>query len=164
MAGKLNASAGNDLARGMDNVAAAAAGDIVVLTVKFSHHAATLADLKDALQGKILVDTTVPLVPPKVARVQLPAEGSAAVIAQQILGDEVQVVSAFQNVSASSLVSEHPPECDVLVAGASPDARPGSHRPGRRCRFPCLARGTAGKFRGCRSAYFAADLHEQEIR
>jgi len=123
VADKLNAAAGNELAKGMDNLAAAEAGDIVVLTVKFSHHAATLSELKGALTGKLLIDTTVPLVPPKVARVQLPSEGSAAVIAQQLLGDAVQVVSAFQNVSASSLVSETPPECDVLVTGASPDAR-----------------------------------------
>jgi len=123
VADRLNAGAGNELAKGMDNLAAAEAGDIVVLTVKFSHHAATIADLKSALAGKILVDTTVPLVPPKVARVQLPSEGSAAVIAQQLLGDSVQVVSAFQNVSASSLVSQTAPECDVLVTGASPDAR-----------------------------------------
>ena len=119
----LNAAAGNELARGMDNAAAAAAGDIVVLTVKFSHQAATLNELRDALQGKILVDTTVPLVPPKVARVQLPSVGSAAVIAQQLLGDGVQVVSAFQNVSAASLTSDGETECDVLVTGASPEAR-----------------------------------------
>jgi NADPH-dependent F420 reductase len=119
----LNAAAGNELARGMDNAAAAAAGDIVVLTVKFSHQAATLNELRDALQGKILVDTTVPLVPPKVARVQLPSEGSAAVIAQRLLGDGVQVVSAFQNVSAASLTSDGETECDVLVTGASPEAR-----------------------------------------
>jgi NADPH-dependent F420 reductase len=122
-ADKLNALAGNALARGMDNLAAAEAGDIVVLAVKFAHHAATLEELRPALQNKILVDTTVPLVPPKVARVQLPPEGSAAVIAQQLLGEATSVVSAFQNVSASSLVSDAEPECDVLVAGASPDAR-----------------------------------------
>lgn len=123
VASDLNAAAGNQLARGMDNLAAATAGDIVVLAVKFSHQAATLKELRDALQGKILVDTTVPLVPPKVARVQLPAEGSAAVIAQRLLGDGVQVVSAFQNVSAASLTGDTTPECDVLVTGASPDAR-----------------------------------------
>lgn len=123
VAARLNEAAGNDLARGMDNLAAAEAGDIVVLTVKFSHHSATLEALKDALQGKIVVDTTVPLVPPKVARVQLPPEGSAAVIAQALLGEDVQVVSAFQNVSAASLVSDAVPECDVLVTGANPDAR-----------------------------------------
>ena len=83
VANQLNKAAGNDRAKGMDNLAAAKAGDIVVLAIKFSHHTKTLTELKDALAGKILVDTTVPLVPPKVARVQLPKEGSAAVIAQQ---------------------------------------------------------------------------------
>ena len=123
VADDLNKVAGNNLAKGMDNLAAAAAGDIVVLTVKFSHHTATLNELSDALQGKILIDTTVPLVPPKVARVQLPPEGSAAVIAQQVLGENVRVVSAFQNVSAASLHSDTMPECDVLVAGGNSDAR-----------------------------------------
>jgi NADPH-dependent F420 reductase len=121
-ADNLNKIAGNDLARGMSNYAAAEAGDIVVLSVKFSHHTATLQELKPALAGKIMVDTTVPLVPPKVARVQLPPEGSAAVIAQQVLGEDTQVVSAFQNVSASSLHSDNAPECDVLVTGAKQDA------------------------------------------
>jgi NADPH-dependent F420 reductase len=122
-ADNLNLLSGNSLAKGMDNYAAAEAGDIVVLTVKFSHHRATLEELKPALTGKIVIDTTVPLVPPKVARVQLPPEGSAAVIAQQLLGDDIQVVSAFQNVSASSLHSDAEPDCDVLVTGAKPDAR-----------------------------------------
>jgi NADPH-dependent F420 reductase len=122
-ADEINQAAGNDLAKGMSNPDAAAAGDIVVLAIKFSHHAATLEELKPALQGKILVDTTVPLVPPKVVRVQLPAEGSAAVITQKILGENVHVVSAFQNVSAHSLKSDDAPECDVLVTGEKPDAR-----------------------------------------
>jgi len=119
----LNQASGHDLATGMDNYAAAEAGEIVVLSVKFNHHAATLEELKPALQGKIVIDTTVPLAPPKVMRVQLPAEGSAAVIAQRILGEDVQVVSAFQNVSAASLHSDATPECDVLVTGTKPDAR-----------------------------------------
>jgi len=122
-AARLNSAAGNTLARGMTNVEAATAGDIIVLAVKFSHQAATLAELRDAVQGKIVVDTTVPLVPPKVARVQLPAEGCAAVITQQLLGPDVRVVSAFQNVAAASLASTAPPECDVLVTGNDPDAR-----------------------------------------
>ena len=122
-AAELNTVAGNDLARGMDNLAAAEAGDIVVLTVKFSHHQATLEQLKPALAGKILIDTTVPLVPPKVARVQLPAEGCAAVIAQNILGEDTTVVSAFQNVSATSLQHDDGPKSDVLVTGDNPEAR-----------------------------------------
>ena len=60
------------------DAAAARAADVVVLTIPFAHHETTLAGLADALQGKILVDATVPLVPPKVSRVQLPPEGSAA--------------------------------------------------------------------------------------
>ena len=69
----------------MENLAAAEAADIVTLTVPFSHQASTLEYVKPALQGKILVDVTVPLVPPKVARVQLPEEGSAGQIAQNLL-------------------------------------------------------------------------------
>jgi NADPH-dependent F420 reductase len=122
-ADRINQMAGNDLARGMDNQAAAEAGDIVVLSVKFSHHRDTLAQLKPALKGKIVIDTTVPLVPPKVARVQLPAEGSAAVIAQQILGEDSTVVSAFQNVSAASLKADAEIMSDVLVTSDNADAR-----------------------------------------
>jgi NADPH-dependent F420 reductase len=99
------------------NLQAAEAGDIVVMTVPFAHHRATLEDIRPGLGGKILVDTTVPLVPPKVARVQLPEEHSAAVRAQQILGPDTQVISAFQNVAAELMATEQDPECDVLVTG-----------------------------------------------
>lgn len=103
---------------GKDNVAAAEAGDIVVMTVPFSNHAATLGSVREAVQGKIFVDVTVPLVPPKVSRVQMPPEGSAGKAAQEILGPDVQVVSAFQNVAADHLADlDHDPDCDVLVAG-----------------------------------------------
>lgn len=107
----------------MENLAAAQTADIVALTVPFSHQASTLALVKPALQGKILIDVTVPLVPPKVARVQLPPEGSAGVIAQQILGDEVAVVSAFQNVAAHHLQGNKRVACDVLVCGNKKVAR-----------------------------------------
>lgn len=107
----------------MDNVAAATAADIVTLTVPFSHQQSTLASVKDALEGKILIDVTVPLVPPKVARVQLPEAGSAGVMAQEQLGESVQVVSAFQNVAAHHLQEGHGLDCDVLVCGNSKEAR-----------------------------------------
>jgi NADPH-dependent F420 reductase len=110
--------------RGMDNVAAAGAGDIVVMTVPYSNHASTLDSVRDAVQGKIFVDVTVPLVPPKVSRVQMPPEGSAGKAAQDRLGPEVRVVSAFQNVAADHLADlDHDPECDVLVAGNAVAAR-----------------------------------------
>ena len=107
----------------MENLAAAEAADIVTLTVPFSHQASTLELVKPALQGKILIDVTVPLVPPKVARVQLPEQGSAGQIAQEILGEEVAVVSAFQNVAAAHLQEGRGVDCDVLVCGNKKAAR-----------------------------------------
>jgi len=109
--------------RGMGNLDAARAGAVVVLTVPFAHQRPTLEEIRPALAGKILVDTTVPLVPPKVARVQLPKEGSAAAIAQQIAGDAVSVVAAFHNVSADSLHADEPLDCDVLVVGNKVESR-----------------------------------------
>lgn len=107
----------------MENLAAAEAADIVTLTVPFSHQASTLELVKPVLQGKILIDVTVPLVPPKVARVQLPEQGSAGQIAQEILGEDVAVVSAFQNVAAAHLQEGRGVDCDVLVSGNKKAAR-----------------------------------------
>lgn len=108
---------------GHENSDAAAQADIVVLTVPFAHQISTLETVKDALAGKILIDVTVPLVPPKVGTVQLPPEGSAAQRAQACLGDSVEVVSAFQNVGAQHLREDHKIECDVLVTGDKRAAR-----------------------------------------
>lgn len=107
----------------MENLAAAQAADICVMTVPFAHQVGTLELVKEALSGKILIDVTVPLVPPKVARVQLPEQGSAGEIAQNILGEDVQVVSAFQNVAAHHLQEGAGLDCDVLVCGNKKDAR-----------------------------------------
>ena len=87
----------------MENLDAAAAGDIVVLTVPAEHQISTLDYVKDNLQGKILIDVTVPLVPPKVGTVQLPDEGSAGKRAQEFLGEDVMVVTAYQNIAARLL-------------------------------------------------------------
>lgn len=109
---------------GMENADAAAAGDIVVLTVPFSNHQATLEAIKMQLSGKILVDVTVPLMPPKVRTVQLPEGGSVAKGTQKSLGENVRVVSAFQNVAAAHLADlDHAIDCDVLVCGNDPEAR-----------------------------------------
>ena len=108
---------------GMSNLEAAKQANIVVLTVPYSAHRATLESVKDVLKGKILIDVTVPLVPPKVTKVQMPAAGSAAQEAKQIVGDDVEVVAAFQNISYEHLMGEGGAECDVLVTGSSKDAR-----------------------------------------
>ena len=106
------------------NTEAALLGDIACLTVPFAHQAETLQTVKENLKNKILIDATVPLVPPKVMRVQLPKDGGcAAMIAQTILGEEVRVISAFQNISAELLQSSHPINSDVLVCGDKRDDR-----------------------------------------
>jgi NADPH-dependent F420 reductase len=107
----------------MVNGDAAAAGEIVVLTVPAEHQISTLDGVKASLEGKILIDVTVPLVPPKVGTVQLPVEGSAGKRAQAHLGDGVMVVTAFQNIAAHLLQQEVTIECDVLVAGNKKAAR-----------------------------------------
>lgn len=110
-------------AEAMENADAAAAGSIVVLTVPAEHQLTTLENVRAGLSGKILIDVTVPLVPPKVGTVQLPPEGSAGKRAQDLLGDDVHVVSAFQNVAAHLLQQDIHIDCDVLVAGNKKDAR-----------------------------------------
>lgn len=107
----------------LDNRSAAAQADIVVLTVPASHQLATLEAVKAELAGKVLIDVTVPLVPPKVSVVQMPPEGSAALRAQGFLGADVSVVSAFQNVAASHLLEGKKIDCDVLVTGDNKEHR-----------------------------------------
>jgi NADPH-dependent F420 reductase len=120
----MNARLGADAVSGADNKAAAAAADTVVLTVPYAAQRATVEEVREALSGKILIDATVPLVPPKVSRVQLPPGGSAAAAIQALLGDAVRVVSAFQNVSALHLDDlDHDADCDVLVCGDDASAR-----------------------------------------
>ncbi len=107
----------------LENGDAAVAGDIVVLTVPAEHQLSTLKGVKTSLAGKILIDVTVPLIPPKVGTVQLPPEGSAGKRAQDLLGDDVMVVTAFQNIAAHLLQDDVHIECDVLVAGNKKAAR-----------------------------------------
>jgi 8-hydroxy-5-deazaflavin:NADPH oxidoreductase len=108
---------------GMNNADAAKAADIVFVTVPFAAQASTLEDIKAHVAGKIVVDTTVPLIPPKVMRVQLPPEGSAAVKAAAILGEGVRMVAGFHNVAAHKLAQDVDVDCDILVFGDEKAAR-----------------------------------------
>jgi 8-hydroxy-5-deazaflavin:NADPH oxidoreductase len=108
---------------GLANADAAMAGSILIVTVPFAAQEQTLAEIAPHVAGKIVVDTTVPLVPPKVMRVQLPPEGSAAQRAQKLLGPDVRVVSAFHNVAAHKLATDQDINCDVLVFGDDKSAR-----------------------------------------
>lgn len=104
---------------GASIAAAAAAGELIAVTVPFAAQLETLRAIREAARSKIVLDTTVPLVPPRVARVQLPPEGSAAVRAQKELGADVRVVSALHTVAATRLGSDAAAEAigDVLVFG-----------------------------------------------
>jgi NADPH-dependent F420 reductase len=107
---------------GGDNAWAARQADVVVLTVPYEAHQVTLGGIAEAVAGKVLIDVTVPLRPPKVSRVQLPAGQAAALEAQAIVGASTPVVAALHHVSATHLADPtHAIECDVLVA--ADDAR-----------------------------------------
>ncbi len=122
-AAAMNETLGSKFVRGASNVEAAAAAEIVVLAVPYAAQQATVDEVAKALAGKILIDVTVPLVPPKVSRVQLPEGGSAVEAVQRRLGDGVRVVSAFQNISAHHLVKLGAEvECDVLVSSDDAEA------------------------------------------
>jgi NADPH-dependent F420 reductase len=105
------------------NADVAADADFVIVTVPYAAHASTLADIKDAVGKAIVIDTTVPLVPPKVMRVQLPAAGCAALEAREHLGPDVRLVSAFHSVAAHKLAEGHGVDCDVLVFSDDVEAR-----------------------------------------
>jgi hypothetical protein len=109
--------------KGEQNSDAAQQAEIIVITVPFIAHVATLEAIRNEVQGKIVVDVTVPLVPPKVSTVHIPAAGSAAMEAQAVLGDEVRVVSAFQNVSYEKLMDDLAQISDVLVCGNDREAK-----------------------------------------
>lgn len=111
------------LPQGMINEDAAAAAEVIVVTVPFASQKPILNSIAEHAKTKLIVDTTVPLMPPKVARVQMPEAGSAALTARAILGDGVRLVSAFHNVAAHKLQEGHGIECDVLVFGDDPADR-----------------------------------------
>ena len=114
---------GNVLIEGLSNQEAAQKADVAVLTVPYAAHRDTLKSVKELLKGKLLIDVTVPIVPPKVTKVQMPPAGSAAQEAKQILGEGAEVAAAFQNISYEHLMQDQDVECDVLVTGTSKEAR-----------------------------------------
>ena len=120
---KLNIRLGKEIVSGYVNLQAAKKAEVIILTIPFSNHNEIIEEIKEEVQGKIVVDTTVPLIPPKVSRVQLPSGGSAAKLAQEKLGQNVRLVSAFQNVAATSLESGDNVKGEVLVCGNNVDAR-----------------------------------------
>ena len=107
---------------GASNHDVAELANIVVMTVPYEAHKDTLESVKDVIQGKLVIDVTVPLGKPK-NKFQPAAGGSAIMEARAILGEDVQVVAAFQNIAPDLLTSDNELECEVLVTGSSKAAR-----------------------------------------
>ena len=119
----INTAVGHATAKGMLNRDAAAAGEIVVLTVPSDAHEATLKDIQGTVQGKVLVDVTVPVDPERPRHLRVAPGGSATEEAQALLGAEARVVAAFQNISHERLVHGEVSFSDVLVCGDDVGAR-----------------------------------------
>jgi 8-hydroxy-5-deazaflavin:NADPH oxidoreductase len=111
---------------GMENSAACAAADILMLTVPFEGQASLIKKLKSVMtDGSILIDATVPLaasVGGRASRTLGIWQGSAAQQAAELVPDEVSVVAAFHNLSADLMGGDDPLDCDVIVCSDDPDA------------------------------------------
>ena len=123
VASEINKRIGDNTVQGKDNVAAVKSAEIIVMTVPYAAHDTTIETIKAHLSGQIMVDTTVPLKPPKVDVVQLPETGCVAVKTQAMVGDSAVVVGAFHNVAANLLNKDVEINCDVLVTSDDPEAR-----------------------------------------
>lgn len=118
------AAAGSGRIEGGANAWAVERAELVLLSVPYSAHAETLRALKAPLAGRVLVDITVPLVPPRVTQVHLPPGQAAALEAQALLGAETPVVAALHHVSSTLLADpDRALEGDVLVCADVDAAR-----------------------------------------
>lgn len=121
---ELNTQLGGDYLTGSDNAQAAANANIVVLSVPYDAHAATLESVKNQIQGKILIDITVPNQPPDIRTVWVPPGNAAALEAQAIAGVGVRVVAALHSISHTKLKKlDSEIESDVLVCGDDAEAK-----------------------------------------
>ena len=164
-AAEMNTTLGTQNVTGAANADAAAQAEIVVLAVPYAAQQATVQDVRAGLAGKILIDVTVPLVPPKVSRVQLPNGGSAVEAVQTLLGDEVRVVSAFQNISAHHLTKlDEDVECDVLVCADDPAAADQVVALAQEIGIARVERRAAVQFRGGGRAYLRTNRAKSALQ
>jgi NADPH-dependent F420 reductase len=126
-ADKIKQKAGNQAnVSGMENSAACAAADLLVLTVPFEGQAALLKQLKPAIRpGSTLIDATVALaagVGGRASRTLGLWQGSSAQQAAELVPKGVNVVAAFHNLSAELLNGDEALDCDVIVCSDDPEA------------------------------------------
>jgi NADPH-dependent F420 reductase len=109
---------------GGENAWAVERAEVVLVSVPYDAHAELLVALRSALAGRVVIDITVPLNPPRVNEVHLPPGHAAALEAQSILGPDARVVATLHHVSSSHLGDpERAIDCDVLVCSDHDDAR-----------------------------------------
>jgi NADPH-dependent F420 reductase len=108
---------------GMTNLEAVMQANVVVLTVPYNAHQATLELIKGEMAGKILIDVTVPINRSAITKVKMPPAGSAAQEAKQILGESSEVAAAFHSISHEYLLQDKEIESEVLVTGTSKETR-----------------------------------------
>ena len=124
VAAELNAELGAPRIQGLENVEAAEAAEIVMMTVPYSAHLSTLESVKAQVAGKVFVDVSVPLDPENPRRMKMPPAGSATEEAQEFFGSATRVVAAFQNVAAHLLRDpRHAIDSDVLECGNDVEAK-----------------------------------------
>lgn len=111
---------------GLENSAACAASDLLVVTVPFEGQAELLKQLKSSIRaGSVLIDATVPLaasIGGRASRMLGVWQGSAAQQTAELVPKGVPVVAAFHNVSADVLNGDEDVDCDVIVCSDDPAA------------------------------------------
>lgn len=107
---------------GRSNAAAVREAAVVVITVPYEGHEATLRSLQDALAGKPVIETTVPY--DREARAVHHPDGLSAAERAQRLAPGARIVAGFHTVSAVMLADEaRPLHGDVLLCGDDPGAK-----------------------------------------
>ena len=164
MAQELDSSTLQTGLSGDENLAAAHAADVVVLSVPYSAHRSTLEAVAAGLKGKVLVDLTVPLQPPAIRTVHVPEGRAASLEAQALLGDDVMVVAAFQNVSAVKIRNPRTEvDCDVLYCTNHEQAASVAETLVTAAGMRAVNAGPAGQRCGSRIADAGAAAHQQSI-
>ena len=120
---ELNVLLNNPVIYADTNESAVEKAEVIVITVPYGAHRSILESLKERLRRKVIVDVTVPLIPPEITKVQMPIDGSASQEALKILGSGSRIISAFQNISYDLLMNNEEIQCDVFVCASDQEAR-----------------------------------------